>query len=292
MGSLFVAALYKTNEKHAQAAWDAIEERLRAIDACLSDWRDDSEVARLRATPKGESFVASPRLAKLLLRTLEFAAATDSAFDPTIGPLTRLWRQSRANGRLPDHQTLARARARVGVDRMRFDPQTREIVPLVDGLSLDFGGVGKGLALAEARTELRARGLPHFLLSFGGDVLIGDFSRGSGIGTIPCTVLPNGETACKSNTAYMASGDAEQYVLIDGTRYSHILDPRTGLGVTSTGDAVVRHWDPVLADFLATTLCVIGERREMQHLIHTHEVEAIVRHGTTEVVRRWTRRLK
>jgi thiamine biosynthesis lipoprotein len=181
--------------------------------------------------------------------------ASGGAFDPTVAPATRLWRETRRTGQLPDEADRLDAVSRIGFEqiaidgtRVRFDR---------DGLSLDFGGIGKGVACDEAAAVLRSRGIDAFLIDFGGDLLAGDAPTGErgwrvavrdGVGDERPILL--------ANRAVATSGGLEQFVEIAGERYSHIVDPRTALGLRGRVAATAEAGEAWLADALASAACV------------------------------------
>jgi len=221
----------------------------------MSDWRPESEVNQLAARA-GEWVEISAELYAVLRQAVEIAAASDGAFDPTVAPLVELWRESRSSGRLPDPAARDSARALVGWDRVALD-KCRPLVRLEPGTRLDLGGIAKGFILQEALAVLRARGVPSALIEAGGDIVVGDPPPGrSG-----WTIALGGADSTFANTAVSTSGTGEQSVTIDGVRYAHVVDRRTGLGVTAARTVTVVAADAATADALATALVVLGPER-------------------------------
>jgi len=229
--------------------------RITLLEDAVSDWRPESEINRL-AAHAGEWVEISAELYALLRQAVEIAVATGGAFDPTVAPLVTLWRESRRAGRLPHPATVDSAQALVGWRRIALD-KCRPLVRLEPGTRLDLGGIAKGFILQEGLALLRGRGTPSALIEAGGDIVVGDPPPGRAGWTI---ALGGADTAV-ANTAVSTSGTGEQFVEVDGVRYAHVVDPRTGLGVTAARTVTVVAADAATADALGTALVVLGPER-------------------------------
>jgi thiamine biosynthesis lipoprotein len=263
MGSAARIALYAPDEAAARAAARAAFDRMAALDGVMSDWRDDSELMRL-CRRAGETVAVSDDLFAVLVRAGEITAASDGAFDVTIGPVVRQWRETRRTGRLADPAERERALDLVGWRLVTLDPGHRTVRLARPGMRLDLGGIGKGFAADAARIELARRGVRRCLVDLGGDLVAGDAppgSRGWRVAVAPHGDADEGggETILLRRRAVATSGDRYQFVEIDGVRHSHIVDPRTGVGLTTGVAVTVLAPDATTADALASALSVIGD---------------------------------
>ncbi len=256
MGVQARIVVYARDAAEAESATAAVFARLDALEQVMSDYRPDSELMRLCARGGEGPVLISGDLHTVLERALDVAEKTGGAFDPTIGPLTALWREARRAHTLPDPSVLTGARARVGWSRVRLDRRARTADLTTPGMKLDLGGIGKGYAAHEAVKTLRARGIGRCLVAIAGDIAMGDAPPDKPGWEI--RVGDNDGLAPLHNTCVSTSGDTEQFVEIAGVRYSHILDPATGLGLTRSVRATVINADGATADALATALCVRG----------------------------------
>ena len=243
------------DDSTARVAARAAFGRIAALEDVMSDWRAGSEVNRLAARA-GEWVEISPELHGVLRRAVEIAAASDGAFDPTVAPLVALWRETRRSGALPGLAALDSARALVGWDRVALDT-CRPLARLEPGTRLDLGGIAKGFILQEALASLGAHGAPRALIEAGGDIVVGDPPPGRP----GWTIALGGADTTVAGTAVSTSGTGEQAVTIGGVRYAHVVDPRTGLGVTAARTVTVTAADASVADALATALVVLGPER-------------------------------
>ncbi len=260
-------------EETVAAAVAEVFDLVERLESSWSDWRDASELRALDRAAGGPAQPISRELLLALSAARDWAERTDGAFDPTIGPVTALWREARAKGELPDPAALARAAAlvdwrkleilaptqgRSGTPDLAVDsrPSAGASARLTDaGMRLDLGGIGKGLAVDLVLDALRERGLSRALVDFGSAVGAGAPPPGA---TAWSVALPGLGGVPLVEGAVAISGDAEQFVDQDGVRHSHVTDPRTGAAMTSRSTVTVFAPSAADADALSTALTVLG----------------------------------
>lgn len=278
MGVAARIVLHAPDDRKARAAARAAFARIAELEDKMSDYRPQSEARRLERRA-GTWVPVSRELFAVLARAVAIARATDGAFDPTIGPLVALWREARRGGRLPARAALDSARALVGWRRLGLDPARRRVRLAAPGMRLDLGAIAKGYILQEALGTLRAHGVTRALLEAGGDVVVGDAPPGRAgwaVETPGTDAVVAARAASLVRAAVATSGPAAQFVEIDGTRYSHVVDPRTGVGLTTAATATVVAPDGATADALATALTVLGPARAREVLARFPGVSASV----------------
>jgi FAD:protein FMN transferase len=247
--------LYSSSEEAAGTAAAAAFARIAALDQMMSDYRPDSELRRL-------SSVWSPvsrELFAVLERAIEIADATGGAFDPTVGPLVALWREARQRHRLPEATAIDAARGLVGWRLVELDSARPAVRFAREGVSLDLGGIAKGYIIQQALQSMIPFGVTRALVEAGGDIVVGDAPPGRDGWSIDVTGADAefvARAARLTNAALATSGPTVQFVEIDGVRYSHVVDPRTGLGLTNQVTARVIAANGATADALATALTV------------------------------------
>lgn len=262
MGVAWQVTLHGPPAEAAAAAAAALDEVAR-LERILSDYDPESELSRLSAAaPTGRPVPLSPPLAEVLSRAVAIRDASDGAFDPTVGPLTALWRQARRSGRLPSAERLAAARAAVGPATLVVQGATAML--LRPGMRLDLGGIGMGYAIDRALERIAALGIEAALIDASGDVGASappPEADGWSVAVAPLDprgLAGAGETIRLAHAAVTTSGDAFQAVEIGGQRYSHIVDPRTGIGVAGPAAVTVIAPDCTTADAVATAASVLG----------------------------------
>lgn len=247
--------LYSSSEEAAGTAVAAAFARIAALDQMMSDYRPDSELRRL-----GSSWSpVSRELFAVLERAIEIADATGGAFDPTVGPLVALWREARQSHRLPDASAIDTAKTLVGWRLVQLDAARPAVRLAREGARLDLGGIAKGYIIQQALQAMIPFGVTRALVEAGGDIVVGDAPPGRDGWSIDVTGSDAEFVARASrltNAALATSGPTAQFVEIDGVRYSHVVDPRTGLGLTNQVTARVIAADGATADALATALTV------------------------------------
>lgn len=269
MGVAWTITVYTTDRTQGLRAIGMAHDEIARLDGILSDYDPESELSQLSAqAPTREPVPVSDDVWEVLDRAVAWRDASGGAFDPTIGPLTKLWRQARRSGVMPRPEKRAAARAAVGPDTLMLHPDTRAVELTEWGMRLDLGGIGMGVAIDRAIAMLREQGIPSGMVDASGDIAV--------IGTPPdregwrVAVAALGNTGGDAgelllrDTAVTTSGDAFQSVTIDGVRYSHIVDPRTGLGVAGPAAVTVIAQDCTTADALATAASVLGATAGMR----------------------------
>jgi thiamine biosynthesis lipoprotein len=278
MGVYFRVIVYAENGEQAKTAVDIAWDELERVEQCLSDYRSDSEVNQLcKSAPHAEPVTVSPLLVNSLLVAREMYDKTDGAFDVTVGPLSHLWRGAIKRNRYPDEEKIAEALEKVGMDKVKIS-EDGKVQLLKEGMQLDFGGIAKGAAADRMLNILLEAGIENALVDASGDVSVmgtppGDVAwsvmvHGNGEGGVVKIGLKSGSVA--------TSGDSEQSLVIDGKRYSHIVDPRTGMAVTHTSRATVIAPNGATADAMASACCVLLPGSALSLIHETPDVEVMI----------------
>jgi FAD:protein FMN transferase len=265
MGTGFNITLYAPQNRYAgvEAAVLAAFDRVTALNAVFSDYEPNSEINRLAAAAP-TPWPCSPDLLALSARALELTQATDAAFDPTIGQLTRLWRSSRQRQKLAPGVRLQKALNTSGWRHLQINARDQSLTLSKPGLLLDFGGIAKGYAADQMLALLKSRGFPVAIVLAGGDTAAGAPPPNSPGWTVTLRTGINDASPVNlslANRSVSTSGDLHQFIELDGVRYSHIIDPKTGLGLTRRIACSVIAPDTTTSDALATALCILGPEK-------------------------------
>jgi thiamine biosynthesis lipoprotein len=275
MGTVWTLKIHAGDEKAADAAAEAAFARVSQLNAILSDYLEDSELSRLSATAgSGKPVLVAGDLWTVLTLSREAARESGGVFDITVGPCARLWRTAKKTHRLPSPEALAAARAATGWENLVLDTKAGTALLKKPGMLLDAGGIAKGYAQDEAMKILRDRhGITSALIDAGGGILVS--GRPPGREGWNIQVAKSGENDPGSllqveNLSVATSGDLYQTVEIEGRHYSHIIDKATGLGMTGSVQSTVVAPSGALADWLATTLCLMGPEKGLLWLKEKH----------------------
>ena len=262
MGVPWTITVHASTEQAGRSAIAAAFAEIARLERVLSDYDATSELSRLSAAaPLAEPVPVGRDLWRVLVAAEAFRERTGGAFDIAVGPLTTLWRQSRRSGKLPRDDKLEAARAAVGPGTIALVADRQAVRLPKEGTRLDPGGIGMGYAADRALEILAGHGITAAMIDASGDILVSGPPPGAtGWRIAIATLEPGGEpeTILLTHAAVTTSGDARQAVEIDGLRYSHIVDPRTGLGVTGPAAVTVVAPDATTADALATAASVLG----------------------------------
>jgi thiamine biosynthesis lipoprotein len=259
MGTLVSIKLYAADEAQARGAFRAAFERIAQIDAALSDYLPDSELNRICREAVGRPMQVSDDLFEVASAAQRLARETDGAFDITSGALTHLWREARKRQRVPDTQAIEAARLRCGYRKLQVDVARHTIELDSPGIQLDMGGIAKGYAADQALAALSKLGIRSALVAASGDLAFSDAPPGEHGWKIGVDAV--GHPLSLTYAAVSTSGGSEQHLDSAGTRYSHIIDPKTGMGLTSDLGVTIVAKRGIDADAAATAVSVLGRDR-------------------------------
>lgn len=270
MGTVFQIVLHAPDEKAADEAARAAFDRVAELNQIMSDYVDDSELMKLNRA--GDSAVPiSEDLWNVLSAARGISEKSDGAFDVTVAPLVRRWRQARQRKKLPEPAQLAEARLAVGYQKLLLLEDGKKARLSAAGMRIDLGGIAKGYACQQALATLKARGIARAMVIGGGDIALGAPPPGEASWRVAIVDprpaghrMPPMPSLRGANGAVSTSGDLEQFVEIEGVRYSHIVDARTGLGLINRIQATVWANDATSSDALATAACVLGVERGLR----------------------------
>ena len=299
MGSPFVITVYTDDSLKLLKIIDLAYKRVDTLNQIFSDYLDNSEINSLSKNAK--PLIWQPISADLChLLNLSKAAFNDSngAYDVTIAPVIKLWRKARKEKVLPNKNDLKTALSKVGFNKIEVD-KSLEIRFFTEGVSFDFGGIVKGFAAQEVVNLLTVNGFPICLVDAGGDLVLGappvskdTMNRGWRIGVS----VPNAENQLipaflyLQNQAVATSGDLYQSVEINGKTYSHIVNPKTGLGLTHRRNITVIAPDGAQADWLATACSVLCIKKALKLVKKYPNVDVLILENRKGKIKHWQSR--
>jgi thiamine biosynthesis lipoprotein len=280
MGSRFEVTVVHEDPVVAQQAVAAAYAEIDRIEELISSWRETSETSRVNRGAGQGPVAVSPELFELVRRSLKVSKLTDGAFDITFAGAGKLWDFKAEHPRLPDPKAVEAALELVDYRLLRLDADKHTLELPKEGMAIGFGGIGKGYAANRAVEVLRKSGAAGGVVNAGGDLLaFGEREDGT-----PWTVAiadplkPDDVFAYLhvSGQAVVTSGDYERYVEIDGVRYAHILDPRTGQPVRDVRSVTIVCPNAELADALATGVFVLGRDKGLALLNQLRGIEGMI----------------
>jgi len=259
MGTTFRLVLYAPDSARAQGAAAAAFAEADSMNRIFSNYEANSAINRLtRRAVDGKMAPVSPPLWEVLTFSQKLWRQSDGAFDVTIGPLAKLWRRAFQRKTFPEREKLEAARALVGFDLLHLNAENRSVGCQKEGMLLDFGGIAKGYTGDRMAEVLQRKGIDRYLIDLGGDLCMGDPPPGKEGWKVR---LPDGRFKLMAKVALAASGDHYRFLEWKGRRYSHIINPQTGLGVTDQHTVSVIAQQGMRADAYASAISVMGPEK-------------------------------
>jgi thiamine biosynthesis lipoprotein len=261
MGTTFHFILYAESEAKGKEAARAGFDRAKQLNTIFSDYDEKSELVQLCSKAGTGTVTVSPTLADILQKSKTWSERSDGTFDITVGPLVTLWRRARRTRELPNPTALEAAKALVGYQHMQI--QGNQVTLAKPKMKLDLGGIGKGYAADEVQKIFKEHGVTSALVAAGGDIRVTERPPGSEgwIVTVAPLEKVNKDFPARlilENAGVSTSGDIEQYLEINGVRYSHIIDPKTSLGLVGRMSATVVASCATDSDAATKPLCILG----------------------------------
>jgi thiamine biosynthesis lipoprotein len=255
MGVSVRILLYAPSPEIAQKAAKEAFASFHTLNGIMSDYDSDSELSRLCVNNGSDQ--VSEDLFTVLRAAKHYCTISEGAFDITVGPMVRLWRRSRRQRELPKELHIEQAKALVGNSLWELDECSRSVRLLKTGMRFDLGAIAKGYAIDKAFEIIQKHGIASQLVDAGGDFRLGSAPPDKE----GWNITQSGETVWMKETAMATSGDRFQFVDIDGVRYAHIVDPKTGLGMTEAKTVHITAPTAMEADALATAVFVLGQEK-------------------------------
>jgi thiamine biosynthesis lipoprotein len=259
MGTTFALTFYASSQETADAASSQAWSRIDDLNKIFSDYLETSEISEL-SKMAGQKVAVSDDLWYLLNLSKQISRHSNGAFDVTIGPVTKLWRRAIRQQEFPDSNKIAQALALVNYRWIKLYPAKKQVKLKKLGMKLDFGGIAKGYAIDKVFQVLQRFGIHIALIDGGGDLLVSADPPDGSSWVIndhqgkPIEIEPP--------VALASSGDQYRYLLWNGKRFSHIVDPSDGMGLQHGETVTVAAVNATLADALASATSVLKRDRQ------------------------------
>ena len=275
MGSPFRIIFYHSDSSKAAALPKECYLLVDSLNNIFSDYTLESEIGKLTQLKPFQEQKISEELFSMIMHSKRVWSASHKTFDITLGALTHLWRKARAENRFPSEQEIKAAKELTGFKNLILDPKRQTIAFKKAGMQLDFGGIVKGWAAQRVIEFLKTKRVPIALVDAGGDIVVSDpppFKEGWSIAlNIPESEFELWDKRLElKHCAVATSGDVYRFIVHDGKKYSHIIDPRTGYGITSQRNVTVISKFGEQADWLATACSILPVRKALRLANESH----------------------
>ncbi|MCI0662742.1 MAG: FAD:protein FMN transferase [Acidobacteria bacterium] len=271
MACTYTIVVYgKEIEQLRQIVNDALDEVDR-IDRLMSHYKKESPLSLVNRQAASIPVEIDSELFDFLEECLRYSRQSDGAFDITVGPLMKAWGFFRGEGRMPKKAELSAALSNVGYRKVILDKRGMTVRFEKAGVELDLGGIAKGYAVDRVVTLLKERGIERALVSAGGSTIYGLGSPPDSAGweiqvQDPIDQRKFVATISLNNRALSVSGSYEKFFEMSGVRYSHIMDPRTGMPVQGVLSVLVITGTGTAGDALDNVFYVLGVEKSRKLL--------------------------
>jgi thiamine biosynthesis lipoprotein len=271
MGCVYTIVVYGRETASLREATAAALDEVDRIDRLMSHYKKDSELSRVNREAAERAVKVGPELFNFIAECLRYSRESDGAFDITVGPLMKAWGFFRGEGRTPSEAELAEARNRVGYQHVILNQKDGTIFFDKPGVELDLGGIAKGYAVDRAVAVLKQHGVTSALVSSGGSTI---YAMGAPPGKPAWTIEVQdpvernriATTVLLKDKSLSVSGSYEKFFELDGVRYSHVMDPRTGRPVQGVLSVAVITDDGTSGDALDNVFYALGVERSSARL--------------------------
>ncbi len=306
MGTFARVVVIAEDSKTAKESIKASFAEIHKVDDLMSDYKDDSEISLVHRDAFNRPVKVSQSTFEVLEKSIEFSRLTDGAFDITVGPLVDLWKSAAESNSVPTQAQLDEARAKVGYEKLILDSIDKTVRFEADGMRVDLGGIAKGYAIDKAIEAIQSVGAIGGMVDIGGDIrCFGTPMQGKNYPGSAGTPRPDGwliglqdpnETIDDSDilaqagiqtsepllilqltdAAVATSGNYRRFALIDGKKYSHIINRQTGISTEGLSSVTIISKNAVDADALATAVSVMGPEKGLALIETILQTEAIL----------------
>jgi len=281
MGNHFELSVVAGDEEWANNKIEAGIAEIQRIERLLTTFSDDSETNRVNQQAGIAPVKVSEETFKLVERSIRISAVTQGAFDITYGSIDkRLWNFDQTMTSLPDKETAKKMVRLINFRNIEMDREKTTIYLKEKGMRIGFGGIGKGYAAERARQVMKEQGVTSGVVNASGDLSAWGLQPNGAPWTVGI-VKPDSSQEVFSyltitDMAVATSGNYEKYVMIDGKKYSHTIDPRTGLPVSGIKSVTIITTNAEIADAMATPIMIMGIATGLDLINQMKNIEAII----------------
>ncbi len=280
MGSHFEITVIADNEQLGNQYIDLAIEEIRRIERLISSWDSSSETTKIIENAGANPTRVSNELYGLIERSIQISKITNGAFDISYASMDRIWKFDGSMTQMPSKEAIEKSISKVGFQNIKLDKANQTVYLKKEGMKIGFGAIGKGYAADKAKQLLIEKGVSGGIINASGDLTTWGKQTNGKLWTIGIT-NPLNENKIFSwfpldNKAVVTSGNYEKYVELEGKRYSHIIDPRSGYPSSGLVSVTVFAPKAELADALATSIFVMGKEVGIHFINQLKGIECIL----------------
>ncbi|MGL5233157.1 MAG: FAD:protein FMN transferase [Empedobacter falsenii] len=289
MGSKFKITLVDTDSISVEKNINkAIDEMIR-IENLISDWKPTSQASLVNQNAGIKAIKVDREIFDLTKRAIYFSQLTDGAFDISFAAMDKIWKFDGSMEKIPTQEEISKAIEKIGYQNIILDEENSTIFLKKAGMKIGFGSTGKGYAAQKARTFMQDLGIQAGIIDASGDMTTwGNQPNGEpwkiGI-TNPFNRHKMLDILSMKNAAVTTSGDYEKFILIDEVRYSHIINPKTGIPSTGLTGVTVFGPDAEMCNGFSTSIMVLGKEKGLNLINQQKDYAALLITDKGKIIR-------
>jgi len=280
MGSRFELVAIHKNQQTRDKAIHSARTEIERIESLISSWDEKSETSKINANAGTQAIKVSEELFQLIERTIKVSKLTNGAFDISFNSLDPIWIFDGREMKAPDSSLISASVKKINYKNIMLNRENLTVYLHEKGMKIGFGAIGKGYAANRAKKVIQDHGIENGLINAGGDLIAwGKQENGQ-----PWKIGIADPSKEKEYIAWLSvkkmsvvtSGNYEKFVIIDGKKYGHIIDPKTGWPVEGIKSVTLVSPDAELSDALATSVFVLGIKKGLDLVNQLKNVECLI----------------
>ncbi len=281
MGVSFSFTALSDNEEKANKAIQKGYDEVVRIEKLISSWDQDSQTSAINRNAGIAPVKVDIELIELIERSMKISQITSGHFDITFASVDNIWQfgENKTN-KLPTKEQIEASVSKIGYENIEIDKENQTVFLKLEDMKIGFGAIGKGYAANRAKAVMKKNEIENGVVNAGGDLINWGNDKDGEPWTIGITDPKNKEQVITwlnvSDISVVTSGNYEKFVEIDGKRYSHIINPKTGMPVEQLSSVTVLSVDAEFADAMATSVFVLGKEDGLKLINHLDGVECII----------------
>ena len=280
MGTRFELAAISPSEEESKRAVEAGIGEIQRIEKLISSWDQESQTSAINQAAGVKPVKVDKELYDLIYRSEKLSGLTDGAFDISFASIDNIWKFDGSMTHMPEVNTIAFATRLINYHNIQLNLADTSVFLKTKGMKIGFGAIGKGYAANRAKKVMQEMGIKNGLVNASGDLITWGKMDGNKDWAIGISKPENPEEVIAwlsiGDMAVVTSGSYEKYVELEGHRYSHIIDPRTGYPATGLKSVTIICPDAELADGLATSVFVMGPEAGLNLINKLNGIEGIL----------------
>jgi len=280
MGSRFEITVVAENAVLGDQYIDAAVAEITRIERLISSWDPQSQTSEINRQAGIKPVKVDLELYQLIERAIGISKLSDGAFDISYASMDRIWKFDGSMTEIPSEEAIKQSVSKVGYQKIKLNPSDTTVFLTEEGMKIGFGAIGKGYAADQAKALLIEKGVKGGIINASGDMNSWGKQTNGDDWKVAITNPLNKDKAIAlfplNNSAVVTSGDYEKYIELEGRKFAHIIDPRTGYPTSGIISATVFTPKAELADALATSIFVMGINAGIDRINQLPNIECII----------------